>query len=449
MANVCNVCADNYNKTVRKPVKCESCDFDACLACSKRFLCENLTDPCCMSCKKTWNYETLVQKFPKAFVTTALKEHRRNQLFERELSLMPATQPYVEREVQRQRMQTEIEEYKLEVKRLNVRYQELVLQHGNRRLPEKKEIKERIEHICALIRETQVLFYTIRGRALPDEEKQAKVVRHCPAADCRGFLNTKWECGLCNVKACKECHEIMDPNNGEHECKPENVETAKLLMTDSKPCPGCAVLIFKISGCNQMWCSNCGIAFDWASLRIDRGHIHNPEYFRALHAGRLPFARRDNNADVCGNNMPPDYQVVSHVNSFAQLTNAERLLLTEYYRSIRHYEQVFRPQHTRNIMDENRDLRISYMLKTLTDDMFKRKLQLREKASNKSTAIVQVLDMVITMGAGLFHDLLQNHNVGFARNKIDELKQLVNYGQECLQTVSVTYDCRVPYLPIE
>lgn len=401
-----------------------------------------------MSCKKEWNYETMMQLFPKSFVTTSLKEHRRNQLFERELSLMPATQPYVEREVQVRNLRQHNAQCTLDVKKLKVRYQELVMEHGNRRVPEKALIKEQINELYVDIHEANMelnrLLYSNHTIAAV---KQPKITRHCPANDCRGFLNTKWECGVCNSKACSECHELLDPNNREHKCKPEDVETAKMLMQDSKPCPGCAVLIFKISGCNQMWCSNCGTTFDWTTLRIDRGHIHNPEYFRALHAGHLPFANRaNNNADVCGNNMPPDYQVVSHINSIKNLPQISRTVLIEFYRKIRHYDQVFRARYRYNIIEENRDLRIKYMLKDIDADILKRRLQLREKATNKCTAIMQVLDMVIAMGTGLFHDLILNNQVKFMETKITEFEQLTQYGQKCLDNVSRTYDCEVPKL---
>ena len=446
MADICNVCAESFNKTVRKPVECATCDFVACLACYKRYLCDNTADPCCMSCKKTWNYDNLVELFPKKFITTALKDHRRNQLFERELSLMPATQPFVEIEIERRRINAAINELSKESKRANLRYKELVMEHGNRRVPEKKEIKDRLAEISLQMMElNNQQFYQ---QYTKPEEKQVKVMRHCPAADCRGFLNTKWECGVCSVKACKECHEILDPNNGEHECKPEDVETAKLLMRDSKCCPGCAVMIFKISGCNQMWCSNCGTTFDWATLRVDRGNIHNPEYFRALHAGRLPFAQRENNnADVCGQNMPADYQVISHINSFRNELNAvKRQQLLEYYRKMVHLERVTRQRYTRNIIDENRGLRMSYMLKEITADAMKRRLQLREKSNNKCTAIVQVLDMVVSVATGMFHDMLQSRDANFIDGKAEEFKQLIYYGQECMEKVAITYDCEIPNL---
>ena len=49
-------------------------------------------------------------------------------------------------------------------------------------------------------------------------------------------------------------------------------------MKDSKPCPNCYIPIFKLSGCNQMFCTNCHVVFDWISLKIDKGPVHNQHF---------------------------------------------------------------------------------------------------------------------------------------------------------------------------
>ena len=101
-------------------------------------------------------------------------------------------------------------------------------------------------------------------------------LKKCPKSDCRGFLNNSYKCELCKTVACSKCFEIKEEN---HVCNEDNVKTAELLRKDTKSCPNCSEMIHKIEGCNQMFCVSCGTGFDWKTLKIVTGVIHNPHYF--------------------------------------------------------------------------------------------------------------------------------------------------------------------------
>ena len=88
----------------------------------------------------------------------------------------------------------------------------------------------------------------LSNRRPSEEVTKRKFVRACPADGCMGFLSTAWKCGLCQVNVCSKCHEIKTGEDDEHVCDAGNVETAELLARDTKTCPSCAALIFKISG---------------------------------------------------------------------------------------------------------------------------------------------------------------------------------------------------------
>ena len=63
-----------------------------------------------MSCRKGWTREALVDNFTQKFVSKTYKQRREDLLFERERSLMPATQPYVELERRIRSLNPQIEE---------------------------------------------------------------------------------------------------------------------------------------------------------------------------------------------------------------------------------------------------------------------------------------------------------------------------------------------------
>ena len=93
---VCDVCCENFNKTSRKKIECLYCNFEACKTCCKKYILDSLNDPTCMKCKKLWNDEFLLNSISKTFLKDEYKIHREIVLFDREKSLMPATQEFVE-----------------------------------------------------------------------------------------------------------------------------------------------------------------------------------------------------------------------------------------------------------------------------------------------------------------------------------------------------------------
>lgn len=126
--------------------------------------------------------------------------------------------------------------------------------------------------------------YADDGEMIDNVEEATKVIIGCPAADCSGFLNN-YKCIICLQKTCSICLSIHDRRIGEiyndNGCKNEDIETLKLIKSDSKKCPKCGIAIYKTEGCNQMWCTNCHTGFSWKTGKIET-NIHNPHYFEWL-----------------------------------------------------------------------------------------------------------------------------------------------------------------------
>ena len=115
-------------------------------------------------------------------------------------------------------------------------------------------------------------------------EEVKKVIIGCPATGCSGFLNN-YKCIICFQKTCSKCLSIHDIRIGEiyndNGCKIEDIETLKLIKSDSKNCPRCGIAIYRTEGCNQMWCTSCHTGFSWKTGKIET-NIHNPHYFEWL-----------------------------------------------------------------------------------------------------------------------------------------------------------------------
>jgi hypothetical protein len=125
------------------------------------------------------------------------------------------------------------------------------------------------------------------------QAKKSEFIQKCPLNDCKGFLKSNWACGLCDKTVCSRC--FLEKNSG-HECNKDDVETAKLIKKETRECPGCNIRIFKIDGCNQMWCVECHTTFDWVTGNIVTSKTHNPHYYEWLRKtqGSVPREPGDN-----------------------------------------------------------------------------------------------------------------------------------------------------------
>jgi len=123
---------------------------------------------------------------------------------------------------------------------------------------EEKYLKQRMRDIATEKRDLQYHHYAMQaGGGKNEEVEKKKFIMGCPGEECRGFLSQAWKCGICDVYVCSKCRCVKEGRDDEtHVCDPDAVATAIMLKEETKPCPSCAIPIFKISGCPQMWCQH-------------------------------------------------------------------------------------------------------------------------------------------------------------------------------------------------
>ena len=227
--NDCSICCETFNKSDRSKINCKTCKNDeilVCRSCAKRYILEQPTDPSCMVCKVQWDQEFLSDNFTKTFVTKELKQHRENYLFEKQMALLPETQEYAE-------------QLKL-VKTLEKKKEEVY--------KKRSELETKLRKMNNEIREIDRTIFDIQhGNQSYQQTEKSKFTYKCPVENCNGFLNEKYECGICDNNICKHCMEIKEE---EHVCNEEKKQTVALLKQDTKPCPKCGELIHKLkNGC--------------------------------------------------------------------------------------------------------------------------------------------------------------------------------------------------------
>jgi hypothetical protein len=152
-----------------------------------------------------------------------------------------------------------------------------------------------IEYACdtCKIAENRNLIIQYRldmAESIETKEKH-EFIMNCQVAGCKGYLSTKYKCGLCEKTTCSTCLTLKEHG---HECKEEDVSTVRMIRKETKPCPKCSARISKIDGCDQMWCVECKTAFSWKSGNIVNGTIHNPHYYEYLRKEKGFVPRADN-----------------------------------------------------------------------------------------------------------------------------------------------------------
>ena len=474
----CSICCEKFNKSNLKPVTCGFCvNFTACLACVKRYLLETTQTAHCMNCKHEWSRVTLMENIPKTFIGVEYKKRRQELILEMEKSMMPATQPYVEIEIERNKIHTltkEIQEMRIEKYRVD-NYSDQFLEY-------ELDCVRKEHYIKCILRDIRERQDRLNGHVT--ERNRAQFIRKCPVEDCKGFLSTGWKCGICKTKVCAKCHEVKKrgevlhnsndteeeetkeevEEEGGHVCDPNNVETAKLLKQDTKACPKCAAMIFKIDGCDQMFCTQCHTAFSWNTMQIETRVIHNPHYFQYLREqanGReIPRNPLDNPcAEILPNGQAFTVETIHYIS--AQLNDlcsfnvakpdTEPILIrirkvAEKEMQLCNHVVTYHYAHEVPI-HANRDIRIQYMMNLMPEDKYKQILQVREKQLEKTREFGMIFRTYVTAARDIILNFV-NLATKEERNarKVEvyhELQNLRKYINDCFAKLQPVFGCKV------
>lgn len=417
----CTICCEKFNKSKNKQINCGYCNYSFCKSCFQTYLLNCIEDPQCMNCKRTFNYDFLINSCTATFINSEYRDHRRNVLFDREKSLLIETQPYAIVEKQKRELENERNKLKKELRELEVLVSD-----------KRYEIYKIENHLRKLNRETV------------EENEARKFIRKCPISNCRGFLSTRWICGMCDSAICNKCNELKQEN---HECNPENVASMEFLNKDTKPCPECGTFIHRISGCSQMYCTNCNTPWDWNSGKRVSGNIHNPHYYDFIRNGG--GGNRDNQDIPCGG-LP----FVSELRTPINVNYDKYGYLFRVHNLVTHIQEVELPVYrVNNVVDFNRDLRVSYILNGIDEKDFKQMLLTREKLREKKLNYFNIFQMFINVLSDILRQIVVNYKQNINKlilfdKFVDEQKKIIDnliiYFNENVKKVGNMYKCVYP-----
>lgn len=392
--DTCGVCCEKFTEKRRKRIGCVACDYEACNVCYKTFITsEGVSRPKCMQCNTEWTGQFLRQNFSDAFIKGDLRKHTSAILLQQQIAMLPATQPAVEQQII-------YEQCINEVRDINKQIRELVAR------------KNIVNNEIRRIKRAQNENANVNDGS---ESNGCSLFQHkCCDPECRGFVSSAWKCGTCGKFSCAHCHELKGVTSNEieqHVCNPDNVETVRLLRTDTKPCPSCGTYIHKTEGCDQMFCISCKQLWSWKTGRIEeRGH--NPHY--------LEWMRSRGTGANGGGGMardPLDIQCGREVNWQVTTVIERECYINEitYTRSVmnwcnslthvRHYE-IPDMQRAMEVQGELRDLRVQYMRKKITDDHFRKRIFQIQRDANIARQTLDLLAAIQNAGTDIVFRML-------------------------------------------
>lgn len=421
----CNICTEKYNLTTRRLVKCNFCDFETCRSCVSTYICDLPGPAECMNCKKTWDRSYLYDHMGSYFLQGKYKESREKHLFEKEVSLLPATQTKVDRILYERKIKNKILQLKLNALEIKKQLSEFYVVDE-----ETKRAQLQLKLDWFMI-EQKIDWKNYKLHNGQREKKSTGYVKKCSTKDCRGFLNNHWKCTLCEKSFCKDCHEEKMKDQA-HECDKNLVETIKLLKSDSKPCPSCYTMIFKIDGCDQMFCTACNTAFSWRTGSVVTGRIHNPHYYEFLRNRNV--AVREIGDQPCGGILP--------YNQLRKIPTQYQTFIYGAHRLYHHIQDVYLP----TLQPKNTETyRVEYLLGNISEYDFKQAIHRNEKANSKKFEF----RLVFSMFCEVVVDLFRNYaNSDWSQLHL-ELLNLVEYTNQQSSKIGTVFGCKAPLISSE
>lgn len=449
MAAECGICIEPFTKVARKKIVCPSCDFGACVVCTKHYIMNETTqDAHCMNCKVAFTNDFLVENFTKTWNNCDYRNHKTKLLFNEQKSHLPDTEVYVQDLIEADGIEEKMASNYEFIKGVNEKYTKLQRVHRDKinELQElieqeklaldklysahSKEVKPYEQVNRELRRARDAL---VNGGEKKEKEKR-QFLMHCCMEDCKGFVNNKYKCGLCETQMCGKCHKV---NVEGHVCNEDDVKTVEMIKKTCKNCPKCGIPTHKISGCPQMWCVECHAVWNWNSGTLDTsGRVHNPHYYNFLRNGDANAIRRERGDVRCGGDVDGVELRLSLSRSTLQprerqdMMNVGYLVIQDINHVVGYEMNKFRGADPTVL----RNLRVQYLRNKLTDNEWKSELKKYERRERKKKDYREILGLYVAS----IQDILRN-SVELHELQINDIVQMKKYANEVLGKLNKQY----------
>jgi hypothetical protein len=408
-----------------------------------------------MGCGAAFQLNFLVSHLNRSWVKDGLTPVLKETLVASELAKMPATLPFAEAEMERRRLGKMNADYQARINKLQAqitRYTNAVV--ANRYRMRGEAVPPRF--LNDLVREDN-------GGAVVREDTRKKFIMACPNGGCKGFLSTAYKCALCDMFTCPDCLVVLV---GEHVCVESDKLSADLIKKETRPCPTCGERIFKVNGCDQMFCTavndgaRCATVFDWKTGAVQvGGTVHNPHFYEL---GRANGELARNVGDMPCGGLPDIRRLLAILERVDAEATRQRAFVT-YQRLAEHATMVLDMLRGRlRVMGDTRALRVQYLLKDVTLEEFRDRVFKESRDHEKTVDLYHISELVNVSGIEAFIDICRGlptlstflqlmeatpevggQLVERIEARFNELDRVRVYCNEQLKQISITYACTV------
>ena len=454
----CQLCTEKVTNNFR--VICPFCNVEICEKCFQYSLTMEMKNPACIYCKKKLSLEFVLSNNETKWCKDDFIPYFEDLCLEKEKSYLIDTIPKYKKITQIRDLKRKIKSYPSNKKIENSIVDVLRLQYDDTpknilkyneftKLYNEKLEKKQLEVVLLNVEIDQ-----LEDNTIITESTKSIYISKCPDEKCRGYVTDKHICDLCNLEICSSCLMIK---NESHTCIRDDIKSANIIKESSKSCPKCFVPIFKSSGCNQMFCTNCHVVFDWESLKIDNGAVHNVHYFEWMTSQnnkdlnieeaacgniediyRNLIAKLNKKMYTIGYNSVVSYDLQTLINSVKRVFEANRIFNGEIIDSIRN--TCFKNNFER--------YRIEYLDNQIKEKSWKSRIAKDTINNEKYKSLIEVLEMYITVTSDLIRQFAFDtiSDFEFKNNYKEFQKHFKKSSNEILNIFGGSFNTRINYL---
>ena len=196
---------------------------------------------------------------------------------------------------------------------------------------------------------------------------------------------------------------------------------------DSKPCPKCSTVIYKIDGCDQMWCVKCHTAFSWRTGRIET-RIHNPHYFEWMREHKQSLARNPEDGCLDLDTQFRHYFMGAYPGSIHNMKIHKLVRDFQRFRIHVNEAEMIRFRFGDNEFD-NTLLRLKFLLGEVSEEKFKTQTYKRKKTHEKKKHMCEFLTLFFQISEDIVKNAVQIYINNIYQKNIDEQLRIEYWGK--------------------